>query len=162
MNKSFIKTIILDFDGVLTDNMVLVNENGIETVRCNRSDGLVIGILKKIGIQIIIISSEGNKVVRTRAKKLKVNCYSNVKNKSKKIEELSKKKIISLSSCLYIGNDINDFQCIKLFKFTACPKDSHSEIRKIVKWILTKKGGEGIMHEVAEKILKIRLINYID
>tara|TARA_B100001778_G_C18560093_1_gene617349 strand:+ start:247 stop:738 length:492 start_codon:yes stop_codon:yes gene_type:complete len=159
-NKRNIKSIILDFDGVLTNNMVYVGEDGNESVRCNRSDGLVINILKKCGINFLILSTESNKVVRVRAKKLKIDCYNNIKNKQKKIIELNDKKIISLSSCLYIGNDINDYKCIKMFKFSACPKDSHPDIKKVVKWILSKKGGEGILHEVAEKILKIKLINY--
>ena len=156
-----IDTILLDFDGVLTNNKVYINEDGKESVRCDRSDGLVISILKKIGLKLFIISTEKNNVVYHRSKKLGIKCYYNQQNKFKKIKELEKNKVIVLNSCLYIGNDINDYYSMKLFYNTACPADSHPEIKKLSKWKLRSKGGEGIMHEVATKILRLKLIEII-
>ncbi len=156
-----IRSIILDFDGVLTDNNVYVDENGTESVKCNRSDGLAISILQKIGYKILILSTEKNSVVKKRCNKLKVKCYSNIKNKKLKLINLQKYNILSLNNSLYIGNDINDYHAIKISKFSACPKDSHPEIKKIVTWKLKTNGGDGIMKEVAKEILDLNLLKYV-
>ena len=89
-----ISLVIFDFDGVLTNNSVYVDENGKETVRCSRADGIGFDAMRKMNIKSYIISSEKNQVVSSRAKKLKVPTFQGVKNKwslvCKKIKEVSK------------------------------------------------------------------------
>ncbi len=156
-----IQSIILDFDGVLTDNNVYVDENGTESVKCNRSDGLIISILQKIGYKVLVLSTEKNNVVKKRCNKLKIKCYSNIKNKKLKLISLQNRNILSLKTSLYIGNDLNDYHAIKTSKFSACPKDSHPEIKKVVTWKLQTNGGDGIMKEVAKEILDLNLLEYV-
>ena len=79
-NLKKFKTIFLDFDGVLTNNKVIVDENGKESVICSRSDGLAIDILKSNRIKLYIISTEKNHVVLKRASKLGIDCYNSIKN----------------------------------------------------------------------------------
>jgi len=76
-----IKLIAYDFDGVMTDNKVYVDQNGKETVQVNRADGMGVSEIKKLGIEQIIISTEKNPVVSARAKKLDIYCLQEIENK---------------------------------------------------------------------------------
>ena len=86
MELSEIKLIVLDFDGVLTNNKVLLNEHGEEFVSCSRGDGVAFDALRKMQIQTIILSTEKNKVVSTRAKKLQVQAIQNISNKCYRLQ----------------------------------------------------------------------------
>ena len=155
-----VKTIFFDFDGVLTNNKVLVDQNGIESVQCNRSDGIAFEIFKKLSLNILIISSEKNNVVKKRANKLKVRSINGVKNKSDFLRKYVKDKNINFKNTMYVGNDINDFHAMKLCGYTACPNDSHKEIKKISTFHLKLNGGEGIAREVLEDIFQINSLKY--
>tara|TARA_B100001093_G_scaffold508970_1_gene572135 strand:+ start:742 stop:1236 length:495 start_codon:yes stop_codon:yes gene_type:complete len=158
INIKNIKTILLDFDGVLTNNRVFINEDGYETVACNRADGIAINAFKKLKINVIIVSSEKNKVVKARAKKLKIRCYSGVLNKKTKLGELHTSGYIDLSKTLYVGNDLNDYFAMKICKYSCCPSDSHKEIIKIASFKLSTCGGGGVLREIAEKKLNINIL----
>ena len=82
MFLSDIDLVILDFDGVLTDNRVYVMEDGREAVACHRGDGWGIGILQQAGIEVIILSTESNPVVSARAEKLGIECHQNCSDKT--------------------------------------------------------------------------------
>ena len=155
MNK--IKVIFTDFDGVLTDNKVYVSSNGLESVCCTRSDGLAINALKKSGIDVIIVSTEINKVVKIRGKKLGVETFYGIKNKKDFIQNLINERKFSNKDILYLGNDINDLGAINIAKYSACPSDSHDEVKKKVSHILKSKGGEGVLRELTENFLNINL-----
>ena len=157
-----IKFIFTDFDGVLTDNKVYVSSDGKETVLCNRSDGIAINAFKKLGIKTIILSTEKNEVVKVRGEKLGVETYFGLEDKKKFLNNLIIKNNIDLSELLYIGNDINDLGAIKMTKYSACPSDSHNEIKKNVSFVLKKKGGEGVLREVSENILDLRLSTILE
>ncbi len=152
MHKKFqeIKLLILDFDGVMTDNRVLVQENGKEAVFCNRSDGLAIEILKKAGLEILVISTEKNEVVQTRCKKLKIRCFSNIDNKYKSsLREIKKRNLKSENVC-FVGNDINDLEIMKTVGFPVAPADAAKEIKDIARVITKAKGGEGVIRELLD------------
>lgn len=153
--------IVLDFDGVLTDNRVYIDNNGTETISCNRSDGLAFDILEKKKKKFIILSSEKNKVVIQRGKKLGIKVYSGIKYKHIKLQKIFKLKKYDKNKCLYIGNDINDFKAMTLCKYKLCPSDSHKEIKKISNLVLKSKGGHGVIRELVEKIFKISIESYL-
>tara|TARA_A100001011_G_scaffold399875_1_gene510709 strand:+ start:589 stop:1098 length:510 start_codon:yes stop_codon:yes gene_type:complete len=155
-----IDALIFDFDGVLTDNKVLIDQNGNEWVSCNRSDGLVFIILEKLKKPTYIISTEKNKVVASRAKKLKTPVLQGVENKSKVLKKLSIKKNFNLNRTLYVGNDLNDYEAIRLCGYSACPSDSHKKIKKISTFRLDAKGGSGVIRELIEKVLKFDILKF--
>ena len=74
-------TIFFDFDGVLTDNKVYINQQGEEMVQCNRADGLAFEVIKKLKINCFILSTENSDIVLTRAKKLKISAFNNLSDK---------------------------------------------------------------------------------
>ena len=154
MNQEFnqIKLLILDFDGVLTDNFVFVNEEGIESVKCNRSDGIGISRLKNIGINVLIISTEKNNVVAVRGKKLKVDVIQGVSNKKIEVEKISNNLNIPLSKIAFLGNDINDIPALEIVGYPIGVSDSYEEIDPFIKFKTKKKGGEGAVREVCDLI----------
>ena len=144
---------VFDFDGVLTNNKVYLDENGKELVVCSRADGLAFDVLKKLKIPAYILSTEKNPVVSARAKKLKIQAIQGVANKVLGIQEIAKLEACELEDIFYIGNDLNDYHAIKLCGFTACPLDSHESIKQISDVILQAKGGEGAVRELLEEVL---------
>ena len=147
--------LIFDFDGVLTNNRVYLDQNGCEIVACHRGDGLAFDVFRKIGLDTYILSTEKNPVVSVRGKKLKVPVIQGVGNKVDAINKLSCDKNIKLSHILYVGNDLNDLSAMRLCGYSACPKDSHPQIIETAKVVLQTNGGEGVAREIAEKILNI-------
>ena len=153
--------LIFDFDGVLTDNRVHLDQNGNEWVSCNRSDGLAFAVLKKLKKPTYIISTEKNKVVAARARKLKIPVLFGIKNKFEVLKKLSIKKKFNLDKTLYVGNDLNDYEALKLCGYSACPSDSHKKIKKISTFKLDAKGGSGVVRELLEEILGLDFLKVI-
>jgi YrbI family 3-deoxy-D-manno-octulosonate 8-phosphate phosphatase len=139
---------VYDFDGVLTDNRVYFSEDGKESVCCNRSDGLAIGKIKKIGITQMIVSTEINRIVSARAAKLDIPVIQGVTNKRDALLEYCDKLSVNLKDTLYIGNDINDLEAMLAVGFPVCPKDAYPEIKKIAKLVIPVSGGDGVIREL--------------
>mgnify|MGYP001352327294 CR=1 FL=1 len=160
-NLENIDALIFDFDGVLTDNKVHVDQYGNELVTCNRSDGLAFILLRKLKKITYIISTEKNKVVVKRAKKLKTPALFGIENKSKALKKLSIKKKFKLDRTLYVGNDLNDYDAMKLCGYSACPSDSHKKIKEISTFRLDAKGGSGVVRELLEDVLKFNILKVL-
>ena len=139
--------IVYDFDGVMTDNKVYVDQDGREMVQVNRADGLGISILKKLGIAQIILSTEANPVVYARARKLGIPCLQGIGDKAKALRDFCKENKYDLESVGYVGNDINDLEAMQLASASFCPADAHRDIIKISTHVLKTKGGDGVVRE---------------
>ena len=124
-----IDAFVFDFDGVLTNNLVQIDENGKESVCCSRADGLAFDVMRKLEKPSYILSTEKNPVVSARAKKLKIQALQGIKNKADALSSLSESKGYDLSRILYVGNDLNDFDVMKTCGYSACPIDSHIKIK---------------------------------
>ena len=156
-----IDVFIFDFDGVLTNNLVLLDENGIESVSCNRSDGLAFDVLNKLKKSVYILSTEDNPVVLARAKKLKIQALQGIKNKEDTLRILAERKDHNLSRVLYVGNDLNDFNAMKICGFSACPSDSHVKIKEISQIVLKSRGGDGVVREILEDVFNLDFIKIL-
>tara|TARA_Y100001936_G_scaffold248244_2_gene295682 strand:- start:14 stop:484 length:471 start_codon:yes stop_codon:yes gene_type:complete len=154
------KVIIYDFDGVMTDNKVLISEDGKESVSCNRSDGLAISMLRKKNISQIIVSTETNKVVSKRAKKLKIDFIDGVKNKKEIILKIKNKFNFNLSKSVYIGNDINDLDAMSLFGLKICPHDAYDRVKEISDIVTNSKGGDGVIRELIDNKNFCKFLNF--
>lgn len=143
-----IRLVVYDFDGVLTDNKVVVREDGLETVVVNRSDGLAIDMLRRAGMRQVIFTTEKNKVAETRARKLGIPIECGLGDKRSALTAYCKKEKIPLKNVLYIGNDLNDLDAMKIVGYPVCPSDAYQEIRDISKIVLRSRGGEGVAREL--------------
>ena len=148
-----ISAIIFDFDGVLTDDRVYVDQDGREMVCCNRRDGLGFDILRKSGIKLFILSTETNPVVARRADKLKVKAVQGSRDKAESLRKLALAEGINLAETLFVGNDINDLPAIRICGYSACPSDAHPRIKLAVSHILQTPGGQGVTREIIETLL---------
>jgi YrbI family 3-deoxy-D-manno-octulosonate 8-phosphate phosphatase len=156
-----IDAFIFDFDGVLTDNMVFLSEDYKEFVCCSRADGLAFDILRKIKKPAFILSTEKNKVVSARAKKLKVTAIQNCKNKLKDLKKIINNNGYNKDRILFVGNDVNDYQAMNFCGYKVCPFDSHQEIKNICDIVLKTKGGKGIVRELLEDVFKLDFIKIL-
>lgn len=154
-----IKLLIYDCDGVLTDNKVIVDENGNESVSFNRSDGLAINHIKKLGLSQLVLSGEVNPVVTKRCEKLKIEAITGSDNKEMTMREYCEKRNISIKDVMFIGNDLNDLGPMHIAGYCGCPSDAEDEIKEISQWISTRKGGDGVIRELLRVITNARKIN---
>ena len=154
---SFCKTlqaVILDFDGVLTDDCVYVAQDGTESVRCSRSDGHGIGQLKKAGIPVLVLSREENPVVAARCRKLNVECIHGEKNKLSCLQQVAKEKDWDIQKLCFVGNDLPDIEVMQAVGWGATPADAHEEVKAVADLVLTKCGGQGAVRELCDLIFK--------
>ena len=149
MNNQY-SLIVFDFDGVLTDNRVYVSEEGKEMVACNRSDGWWMGKIKEKGLEQIILSTEVNPVVSARGKKLGIEVHQGKKDKGLALKEIAQSKGMSFEKIIYIGNDMNDWDCFNLVGWSFAPQDSHPKILEIAKTVLPVAGGAGVARFIYE------------
>jgi YrbI family 3-deoxy-D-manno-octulosonate 8-phosphate phosphatase len=145
-----IRLTAFDFDGVFTDNMVYVFEDGSEAVRCNRSDGIGLQKLKKLGLETLIISTESNPVVSARAQKLKIRCFQNCEDKVKTLENIARESGISLDQVAFVGNDINDGPCLTCVGLPIVVQDAHPEVIPLAAYRTQNRGGHGAVRELCD------------
>jgi N-acylneuraminate cytidylyltransferase len=146
------KIIFTDFDGCLTDDKVKVNIFGKESVKANRKDGLAVKRLEKLGIKVVITTTETNEVVATRAKKMKIEALRGLLNKKDSISTYLKKASLSWDDAWYLGNDVNDLESMEKVALSFCPLDASVEVFKIADVVLSRRGGEGVLAEIASRL----------
>ena len=146
------KVIFTDFDGCLTDDRVWLNQDGKEFVAANRKDGLAVQRLKKLGIQVVIASTETNKVVLARGNKIGVEVLQGLADKAEAIDKYLKENNLFWKDIWYVGNDINDLGAIGKANFSICPADAVKKVKKSVNLILKTKGGHGILEEIVSNL----------
>ena len=148
-----INLLILDFDGVLTDNKVYVFEDGREAVVCHRGDGWGIRMLQSAGIEVIILSTETNAVVSARAEKLNVACIQDCEDKASAVQSIIDARSISGDKIMYVGNDTNDIDAMQLVGHCVAPADAHPQIRAIATMVTDSSGGQGVVRELADLLV---------
>ena len=148
-----IGALVFDFDGVFTDNRVYVSQDGSEMVACSRSDGWGLGKIKQSGFPTIVLSTEKNPVVKARCHKLEIECVQEVDGKLDYLRDWALRRKISLSDIVYVGNDLNDLDCLKAVGCSVCVNDASPQVKRASKVILSQKGGFGAVRELIDLIL---------
>lgn len=145
-----IRLAAFDFDGVFTDNMVYLLEDGSEIVRCFRSDGIGLRKLERAGIKPVIISTETNPVVSARSRKLKIRCEHGCENKRATLDEIVKEMGLTLEQVAFVGNDINDLPCLTCAGLPIVVRDAHSDVLPYALYQTKAKGGHGAVREICD------------
>jgi N-acylneuraminate cytidylyltransferase len=149
-----IDAVVFDFDGVFTDNKAIVLEDGREAATVSRGDGLGTRLLKETGLPILILSTEPNPIVRVRAKKLGLPVIHGVERKWQILQSWLDERDLQASQVVYVGNDINDAECMSQVGCAVAVADAVPEILKIADIVLHNKGGQGAVREICDLILK--------
>jgi YrbI family 3-deoxy-D-manno-octulosonate 8-phosphate phosphatase len=147
-----VRLVVTDFDGVLTDDRVLVLEDGREAVFCTRADGLGCGLLRAAGIEVVILSTETNPVVSARAAKLGVTALQGCPDKGAAMRSLLAERGLDGGDVVYVGNDVNDLPAFAEAGFTVAPADAHPRVRRVASVVTGAKGGEGVLREIADML----------
>jgi N-acylneuraminate cytidylyltransferase len=145
--------VVFDFDGVFTDNHVLVLQDGREAVRCDRGDGQGIAELKRLGLPILVLSTEGNPVVSARCNKLGIVCRQGVKEKLSALMSWLNENHLRPADVVYVGNDLNDLSCLQAVGCGVATSDAYPEAKAAARIVLSSPGGSGAVREIIELIL---------
>ena len=157
---SKVDLVIYDFDGVMTDNKVYVDQAGSEPVCVNRSDGLAVSWLRKIGIQQVICSTEANLGVQARADKLGLRCFSGIKDKGSSFAQILSEFDAPPENTLMIGNNINELSSLVLAGISTYPKCGHPIVLDQFDAIIDKNSGEGVVRAFADYFFEMSGSNY--
>lgn len=149
-----VKLLVLDFDGVMTDNRVIVDEGGREAVIANRADGLGIEHLKRAGIEVIVLSKETNQVVAARCRKLNVPYVQGENDKVGALIRIASERNISAKHIAFVGNDVNDVECLQWVGTPIAVSDAFEDVKSYARFVTKARGGYGAVREVANAILK--------
>jgi YrbI family 3-deoxy-D-manno-octulosonate 8-phosphate phosphatase len=151
-----IKLVVFDFDGVFTDNRVWVDERGEEMLAFSRSDGLGLRRLDEVGVDYLIVSTEPNPIVSARAAKLGAACVQGVDDKLAVVRAETERRGIALEDVAYVGNDVNDADCLRVVGLPIVPGDAWPEVRPLARWVLERPGGAGCVREVCDAVRAAR------
>lgn len=149
-----IAALVLDFDGVFTDDKVIVFQDGSEAVVCDRGDGMGIGLLKKTGLPIFILSTETNPVVQARADKLVLPCRQGIQDKAAALRVLMAEQGYDPARVVYVGNDVNDLGCMAQVGCAVAVANAHASVLAQAHLVLRNKGGDGALREICALILE--------
>ena len=153
--KEMIKLIILDVDGTLTDGGIYYSDQGVEIKRFNVKDGLGINCAMKHGIRFAIITGRESNIVMRRASELGItDIYQAVHNKVEALMSIMAKYRITPDEVAYVGDDLNDLNVMEKIGLAMCPSDATEEVKRISKFVSSKKGGDGAVRECIEFVLK--------
>lgn len=147
------RAVVTDFDGVHTDDRVLMDQHGIESVLVNRSDGMGIALLGRAGIPVLILSTETNPVVAARAAKLGVEVIAGCEDKLAALTTWAHDQGVALGDLAYLGNDVNDLECLRAVGWPVVVADARPEALAAAPIVLRRRGGEGAIRELADRVL---------
>jgi len=147
-----IRLVAFDFDGVFTDDMVYVIQDGTEAVRCFRGDGIGLQKLSRLGIEAVIISTEANPVVSARAAKLKVPCIQDVGDKRAVLESFARGLGITMSEVAFVGNDVNDLSVLRCVGLPIVVSNAHPDVIEHAMYQTSSPGGHGAVREVCDLV----------
>jgi len=151
-----IKMLIMDVDGTLTDGKLYMGQEGELFKVFDIKDGYAIKeMLPKYGITPIIITGRTSKIVDNRAKEIGVKLvYQGINDKLVQIKTIANENTVTMEEIAYIGDDLNDLDCIKTCGLGGCPADAVSEIKKNAEYVAEKPGGFGAVRDFVEYIIK--------
>jgi N-acylneuraminate cytidylyltransferase len=151
-----VELVVFDFDGVMTDDRVFVNQEGVEMVAANRRDGMGITLLHKAGIRMMVLSSEKNPVVQARCNKLKLPVIQGIDEKAAVLRKYLLDNKISSDTVIYVGNDINDLPCFTEVGCAFAVADAHPLALRQADIVLRHNGGYGAVRELCDILLQSR------
>jgi YrbI family 3-deoxy-D-manno-octulosonate 8-phosphate phosphatase len=144
--------VVFDFDGVMTDNRVWVDQDGREMVAANRSDSLGLARMRAAGVDAMVLSREVNPVVAARCRKIDLPFIQGERDKAKALTALLKERNIAPEQVVYVGNDINDLPCFPIVGCAVAVADALPEVCQQADLVLSQRGGHGAVREICDMI----------
>ncbi len=149
-----IELVVLDFDGVLTDNRVWVDGEGRESIAAHRGDGWGVARLREHGVEVMVLSAEKDPVVAARCRKLGVPAIQGVVEKAEALRGLLAERGTDPARVVYLGNDVNDVPCFGVVGCAVVVADAHPAAAAEADRVLRTSGGHGAVRELCDLILQ--------
>lgn len=148
-----IKMLVMDVDGTLTDGHIYIGAEGEMMKAFHVQDGYAIAhILPQKGIVPVIITGRKSRIVEKRAEELKItHLYQGVTDKLTMLKKVAAELEVDASRIAYIGDDVNDLECMRYCGLTACPADAVPAVCESVDYVCSRNGGRGAVREFIEK-----------
>jgi 3-deoxy-D-manno-octulosonate 8-phosphate phosphatase (KDO 8-P phosphatase) len=147
-----IRLVVFDFDGVFSDNRVWTNDRGEESVACYRGDSLGLRRLDEVGVEYLVITQETNDAVPARARKIRIECICGIEDKLSVLLEQIERRGVSLAETAYVGNDVNDAECLAAVGVPVVPADAWHEVVPLAGLVLSRAGGHGCVREFCDAV----------
>ncbi|MDH4102653.1 MAG: 3-deoxy-D-manno-octulosonate 8-phosphate phosphatase [Thermoleophilia bacterium] len=147
---------VFDFDGVFSDNRVWTNDRGEESVACFRGDTLGLRRLDEVGVEYLILTSETNDAVAARARKMRADCIKGIEDKLPVLHAEVERRGVSLAETSYLGNDVNDAECLAVVGLPVVPADAWAEVVPLARLVLTRDGGHGCVREFCDAVWRAK------
>lgn len=152
---SKIKTVVFDVDGVLSRQTITLSSTGEPLRTVNIKDGYAIQLAQKVGLRIAILTGGNTEAIRKRYAGLGVeDIFMGCAVKVKTYEEFLQKYGIKYEEVIYVGDDIPDYEVMRLCGCPCCPADACSDIKDISLYISSRNGGDGVGRDVVEQVLR--------
>lgn len=152
---SKIKTVVFDVDGVLSRQTITLSSTGEPLRTVNIKDGYAIQLAQKVGLRIAILTGGNTEAIRKRYAGLGVeDIFMGCAVKVKTYEEFLQKYGIKHEEVIYVGDDIPDYEVMRLCGCPCCPADACSDIKDISLYIASRNGGDGVGRDVVEQVLR--------
>lgn len=150
-----IKMLVMDVDGTLTDGHIYVGAEGEMMKAFHVQDGYGIAhILPALGITPVIITGRSSAIVQKRSAELKIaHLHQGIGHKLSKLQEVAAQLGIAAEEIAYIGDDVNDLDCIRWCGCTACPADAVPEVLTAVDYVCRRDGGRGAVREFIDCVI---------
>ena len=144
-----IKMLVMDVDGTLTDGKIYMGDNGEVMKAFDIQDGYgIANILPDIGVAPVIITGRRSQIMENRAKELGIHeLYQGVSNKAMQLKTIAEEHDLMLDEVAYIGDDLNDLECMQLCGLSACPQNAVNEVKETVDYVCSHIGGQGAVRE---------------
>lgn len=152
-----VDAVVTDFDGVHTDDTLIVSQSGAEAVSVSRSDGMGVALLRDAGLPVLILSTETNPVVAARARKLRVDVIQGRRRKAAALREWAEAAGVPLARVAYLGNDVNDLGCLEIVGWPVAVPDAHPLVLAAARVVLDRPGGAGAVRDLADRVLRARV-----
>jgi 3-deoxy-D-manno-octulosonate 8-phosphate phosphatase (KDO 8-P phosphatase) len=147
-----VRLVVFDFDGVFSDNRVWTNDRGEESVACFRGDSAGLRRLDEVGVDYFILTSETNDAVAARARKIRCECVRGIEDKLPILREELARRGVSPDETAYVGNDINDAECLAAVGCPVVPADAWAEVLPLARIVLARAGGQGCVREFCDAV----------
>jgi 3-deoxy-D-manno-octulosonate 8-phosphate phosphatase (KDO 8-P phosphatase) len=151
---SNIRMLVMDVDGTLTDGKIYIGEHGEVFKAFNVKDGYRLNSLENDNIIPVIITGRNSAILSRRAAELNIReVHQGVDNKLEVLNEIICKYNLRYENIAYIGDDINDIECMEACCFKACPADAVQEVIQIVDYVCKSNGGDGAVRELIDLLI---------
>jgi YrbI family 3-deoxy-D-manno-octulosonate 8-phosphate phosphatase len=147
---------VFDFDGVFSDNRVWTNDRGEESVACFRGDTAGLRRLDEVGVEYLILTSETNDAVAARARKMHADIIKGVEDKLPVLHAEVERRGVSLAETSYVGNDVNDAECLAAVGLPVVPADAWEEVVPLARLVLSRDGGRGCVREFCDAVWRAK------